>query len=145
MKYQERSPHSSLQDHVKCFWILEREYKPENPNKEVMTDACIELIFNLCDIRTCYRPSASPSVKCQGRSWSACRRNHCFFDPAGPSRSWRLDFMLGAPCRSSPYRPKHPTTWRSHLTANGMIWLTYSNPKFTRMIMMAPSPVLKIS
>jgi hypothetical protein len=32
MKYQERLPHSSLQDYVKCFWILEREYTPENPN-----------------------------------------------------------------------------------------------------------------
>lgn len=46
MKYQERLPHSSLQDYVKCFWILEREYTPENPNEEVIPDACIELIFN---------------------------------------------------------------------------------------------------
>jgi AraC-like DNA-binding protein len=29
MKYKEHLPHSSLQDHVKCFWIMEREYTPE--------------------------------------------------------------------------------------------------------------------
>ena len=45
MKYQEHVPHSSLQDYVKCFWILEREYTPEDPNEEVIPDACIELIF----------------------------------------------------------------------------------------------------
>jgi len=31
---------------VKCFWILERDYTPEDPNEEVIPDACIELIFN---------------------------------------------------------------------------------------------------
>jgi len=46
MKYQEHEPHSSLQDYVKCFWILEKEYTPEDPNEEVTPDACIELIFN---------------------------------------------------------------------------------------------------
>jgi AraC-like DNA-binding protein len=46
IKYQEYLPHSSLQDYVKCFWILEKEYTPENPNEEVTPDACIELIFN---------------------------------------------------------------------------------------------------
>src|SRR5258705_10272330 len=46
MKYQEYLPHSSLQDYVKCFWILEKEYTPEDPNEEVTPDACIELIFN---------------------------------------------------------------------------------------------------
>lgn len=45
MKYKEHVPHSSLQDYVKCFWILEREYTPEDPNEEVIPDACIELIF----------------------------------------------------------------------------------------------------
>lgn len=46
MKYHEYSPHSSLQEYVKRFWILEREYTPEDPHEEVMPDACIELIFN---------------------------------------------------------------------------------------------------
>jgi hypothetical protein len=44
MKYQEYSPHASLQHYVKCFWILERDYTPEDPNEEVLPDACIELI-----------------------------------------------------------------------------------------------------
>src|SRR6266487_1949020 len=46
MKYQEYSPHASLRDYVKCFWILERDYTPEDPKEEVIPDACIELIFN---------------------------------------------------------------------------------------------------
>jgi len=46
MKYKEHLPHSSLQDHVKCFWILEREYTPDNPTEDVTPDAFIELIFN---------------------------------------------------------------------------------------------------
>ena len=46
MKYQEYSPHASLRDYLKCFWILERDYTPEDPNEEVIPDACIELIFN---------------------------------------------------------------------------------------------------
>ncbi len=46
MKYQEHSPHASLRDYVKCFWILERDYTPEDPKEEVIPDACIELIFN---------------------------------------------------------------------------------------------------
>ena len=46
MKYNEHLPHSSLQDYVKCFWILEREYTPENPTEDVTPDAFIELIFN---------------------------------------------------------------------------------------------------
>ncbi len=46
MKYQEFLPHASLRDYVKCFWILERDYTPEDPNEEVIPDACIELIFN---------------------------------------------------------------------------------------------------
>lgn len=46
MKYQEHLPHSTLQDYVKCFWILEKEYTPEDPTEEVTPDACIELICN---------------------------------------------------------------------------------------------------
>jgi AraC-like DNA-binding protein len=46
MKYREYSPHASLGDYVKCFWILERDYTPEDPYEEVIPDACIELIFN---------------------------------------------------------------------------------------------------
>jgi AraC-like DNA-binding protein len=46
VKYKEHLPHSSLQDYVKCFWILEREYTPEDPNEEVTPDASVELILN---------------------------------------------------------------------------------------------------
>jgi Domain of unknown function (DUF6597) len=46
MKYQEYSPHASLRDYLKWFWILERDNPPEDPNEEVIPDACIELIFN---------------------------------------------------------------------------------------------------
>lgn len=46
MKYLEYLPHSSLQRHVKCFWILEREYTPGNPVECVTPDAWIELILN---------------------------------------------------------------------------------------------------
>jgi len=28
VKYKEYSPHTTLQDHVNCFWIMEREYTP---------------------------------------------------------------------------------------------------------------------
>ncbi len=46
MKYKEYLPHASLQDHVKCFWIMEREYTPEHPAEDVTPDAFIELILN---------------------------------------------------------------------------------------------------
>ena len=46
MRYEEHAPHSSLQDYVMCFWTLEKEYTPDEPNEEVTPDACIELIFN---------------------------------------------------------------------------------------------------
>jgi hypothetical protein len=46
VKYKEHLPHSSLQDHVKCFWIMEREYTPEHPAEDVTPDAYIELIVN---------------------------------------------------------------------------------------------------
>jgi len=46
VKYKEYLPHSSLQDHVKCFWIMEREYTPEHPAEDVTPDAFIELIVN---------------------------------------------------------------------------------------------------
>jgi catechol 2,3-dioxygenase-like lactoylglutathione lyase family enzyme len=44
VKYKERVPHASLQDHVNCFWIMEREYTPEHPAEDVTPDAFIELI-----------------------------------------------------------------------------------------------------
>jgi hypothetical protein len=47
VKYKEHLPHSSLQDHVKCFWIMEREYTPELPAEDVTPDAYIELIVNV--------------------------------------------------------------------------------------------------
>lgn len=46
MRYEEHAPHSSLQDFVKCFWTLEKEYTSEEPSEEVTPDACIELILN---------------------------------------------------------------------------------------------------
>jgi len=45
-KYQEFIPHSTLQDSVKRFWILEREYGAEDEIEEVTPDACVELILN---------------------------------------------------------------------------------------------------
>lgn len=49
MKYKELEPHASLQDYVKCFWIMEREYTPEHPAEDVTPDAFIELILNFGD------------------------------------------------------------------------------------------------
>jgi AraC-like DNA-binding protein len=46
VRYKEYLPHSSLRDHVKCFWIMEREYTPEHPAEDVTPDAFIELIVN---------------------------------------------------------------------------------------------------
>jgi AraC-like DNA-binding protein len=45
-KYQEFIPHTVLQDHVKRFWIMEKEYTAEDSIEEVIPDACIELILN---------------------------------------------------------------------------------------------------
>jgi hypothetical protein len=46
IKYQEFMPHRVLQDHVKRFWILEKEYTAEDSVEEVTPDACVELILN---------------------------------------------------------------------------------------------------
>src|SRR4030095_14105864 len=46
IKYQEFIPHTVLQDNVKRFWILEKEYTAEDSVEEVLPDACIELILN---------------------------------------------------------------------------------------------------
>src|SRR5262249_3391275 len=45
MKYHEYSPHSILQDTVKCFWIHEATYASET-NQDIAPDGCVELIFN---------------------------------------------------------------------------------------------------
>src|SRR4029434_8500967 len=45
-RYQEFIPHAVLQDYVKRFWILEKEYTAEDSVEEVLPDACIELILN---------------------------------------------------------------------------------------------------
>jgi AraC-like DNA-binding protein len=45
-QYQEIIPHSILQDDVKQFWILEKEYSPEDNIEEVIPDACMEFILN---------------------------------------------------------------------------------------------------
>src|SRR5215831_2529755 len=46
IKYQEFIPHAVLQDYVKRFWILEKEYTTEDSVEEVTPDACVELILN---------------------------------------------------------------------------------------------------
>src|SRR5262245_43229801 len=46
IKYQEFIPHTVLQDDLKRFWILEKEYTAEDSIEEVTPDACIELILN---------------------------------------------------------------------------------------------------
>jgi AraC-like DNA-binding protein len=46
IKYQEFIPHTVLQNHVKRFWILEKQYTAEDSREEVLPDACIELILN---------------------------------------------------------------------------------------------------
>ena len=46
IKYQEFIPHTVLQDYVKRFWILEKEYTATDNVEEVTPDACIELILN---------------------------------------------------------------------------------------------------
>jgi len=45
-KCQEFIPHATLQDSVKRFWILEKEYTAEDQIEEVIPDPCVELIFN---------------------------------------------------------------------------------------------------
>jgi AraC-like DNA-binding protein len=46
IKYHEFMPHKVLQDYVKRFWILEKEYTVQDSIEEVTPDACIELILN---------------------------------------------------------------------------------------------------
>src|SRR5262249_47874305 len=45
-KYQEFIPHVTLQDSVKRFWVLEKEYTSDEQIEEVTPDPCVELIFN---------------------------------------------------------------------------------------------------
>ena len=45
-RYQEFIPHTVLQDNVKRFWVMEKEYTAEDSLEEVIPDACIELILN---------------------------------------------------------------------------------------------------
>ena len=47
MRYHEYAPHAVLQDCVKCLWILEKEYTPDDGQESVVPDACIELILNV--------------------------------------------------------------------------------------------------
>jgi hypothetical protein len=46
IKYQEFIPHTVLQDYVKRFWTLEKEYTAEDSVEEVTPDARIELILS---------------------------------------------------------------------------------------------------
>jgi AraC-like DNA-binding protein len=45
-KYQEYLPHKLLQEYIKCFWALERDYVPGDDLEEVLPDTFVELIFN---------------------------------------------------------------------------------------------------
>ena len=45
MKYHEYTPHSILEDHVKCFWIHEGTYSAEAA-QDITPDGAVELIFN---------------------------------------------------------------------------------------------------
>src|SRR5262245_54724149 len=45
-KFQEFIPHATLQDSVKRFWIMEKEYTADDEIEEVTPDPCVELIFN---------------------------------------------------------------------------------------------------
>jgi AraC-like DNA-binding protein len=47
MRYREYAPHAVLHDCVKCLWILEKEYTPDDGDESVVPDACIELILNV--------------------------------------------------------------------------------------------------
>ena len=38
LKYREYESHVSLQEHVKCFWTMHREYTPEYPAEDVTPD-----------------------------------------------------------------------------------------------------------
>jgi AraC-like DNA-binding protein len=46
VNYKEFIPHTTLQDYVKRFWIMEKEYTTEDSLEEVLPDACVELILN---------------------------------------------------------------------------------------------------
>ncbi|MCD6033345.1 MAG: transcriptional regulator, AraC family [Thermomicrobiales bacterium] len=47
MRYREYAPHAVLQDCVRCLWILEKEYTPDDSDESVAPDACVELILNV--------------------------------------------------------------------------------------------------
>jgi AraC-like DNA-binding protein len=47
MRYREYAPHAVLQDCVRCLWILEKEYTPDDGDEAVAPDACVELILNV--------------------------------------------------------------------------------------------------
>src|SRR5215216_6482919 len=47
MRYHEYAPHVVLHDCIKCLWILEKDYTPDDGEESVVPDACIELILNV--------------------------------------------------------------------------------------------------
>ena len=47
MRYHEHAPHAVLHDCIKCLWILEKEYTPDDGEESVAPDACVELIVNV--------------------------------------------------------------------------------------------------
>jgi AraC-like DNA-binding protein len=44
--YKEYKPHESLQEDIKCFWVLEKEYDSRNQLELVYPDSYIEMIFH---------------------------------------------------------------------------------------------------
>jgi hypothetical protein len=66
LKYKEYPPHASLREHIKCFWVLEREYTPEFPVEEVTPDAFVELILNFGTPYRLQQP-APTSARCRRR------------------------------------------------------------------------------
>jgi AraC-like DNA-binding protein len=46
MLYKEYKPHESLEEHIKCFWVLEKEYNSSNQCELVYPDSYFELIFS---------------------------------------------------------------------------------------------------
>src|SRR5262245_35345295 len=62
MRYHEYSPHSILQDTVKCFWIHEATHASDT-NQDISPDGCVDLIFNFgspYSLRTTTPPTPLP-------------------------------------------------------------------------------------
>ena len=47
MSYQEFAPHPKLQEYIKCFWVLERDFRATNGAIDILPDSYMEMIFNI--------------------------------------------------------------------------------------------------